>query len=64
MSDEQKQAALKSTYSKATNYAKIEYWVTHGHKYYATTKDEYNKLKALGINVTYKPNAKGSKYKQ
>lgn len=64
MSDEQKQAALKSTYSKATNYAKIEYWVTHGHKYYATTKDEYNKLKTLGINVTYKPNAKGSKYKQ
>ena len=63
MTDAEKQTAFKSYYSKATNYAKIDYWVKSGHKYVTSSRDEYNTLKKLGINATYQANVKGSKYK-
>lgn len=63
MTDEEKQTAFKSYYSKATNYAKIKYWVSSGHKYVTTSRDEYDLLRKLGINATYRINSTGSKYK-
>ena len=63
MTNEEKQTAFKSYYSKATNYAKIKYWVNSGHKYVTSSRDEYGTLKKLGINATYRLNTTGSKYK-
>lgn len=63
MTDAEKQTAFKSYYSKATNYAKIDYWVRSGHKYVTSSRDEYNTLRKLGINATYMNNVKGSKFK-
>lgn len=63
MTNEEKQTAFKSYYSKATTYAKIKYWINSGHKYVTSSRDEYNTLKKLGINATYRVNTTGSKYK-
>lgn len=63
MTDAEKQTAFKSYYSKATNYAKIKYWVSNGHKYVTSSRDEYDLLRKLGINATYRIDVKGSKYK-
>ena len=64
MTDKQKKNAATNLYDKATDYAKIQYWISNGHKYYTSNRDEYNTLrKAIGTQgIVYRANWKKSKY--
>lgn len=64
MTDAQKKRAVSTLYDKATDYAKVKYWLNSGHKYYTSNKNEYSTLKKVvgSQGIVYRTTWNKSKY--
>ena len=65
MDQEERQKALSSVYEKATQYAKIDYWLRQGHKFvYQSAKDAQELKKYIGNvpGVIVMKSHKGSRF--
>lgn len=65
MTAKEKQQAAETLYRKATDYAKISYWISKGHKYYTSSRDEYRTVIEMlksNRNIVYRNKWSKSKY--